>query len=586
MKAATRAEFWRHAQKILRRRLRFAHWLGLSDQHTMLLWSAGAGVLAGLVAAGFLNALRGVQWIFTQRAGDIVAVAREMPLWQRVLTPVLGGLLAGLCLLLSRHFATGKRTTDYLEAISLGDGRLPLRLSLCKAVAALLSVGSGGSIGREGALVQLAALGASRMGVWAGLHAPRLRLLVAAGTAGGVAAAYHAPIAGSLFVAEVVLGSLAMESFGPLIVAAVAATLTARQLGEAAPLYPTQALGLVSWWEAAPMAVLGILAGLVARLSVNWFTRCEGWFARLPVMLPGRMALGGLVVGLISLQWPEVWGNGQSVIGAILEGNWFGLALLGVLVAKLAATGVTTGSGAVGGVLTPTLFLGAALGGLMGQALHGWLPTGTANPAAYALVGMAALLTAMTRAPLVSVVLVFELTLDYDLVVPAMLGAVCAHATASGLHVESVYAESLRRKEAGKPTLRPEELCIRNVVKEPPPAISASATLAEVAERFLHTRRLHLAVVSSSGALVGLVNLHDIKEYLTEIPLGRLVSAEELAHATPLLTPDMSLHATFPAFAGFEGEHLPVVDDASSRRLVGSVAKFDLLLALAGGSSK
>jgi CIC family chloride channel protein len=586
MKTANRAEIWRHAQKILRRRLQVARWLGLSDQHTLLLWAAAAGVLAGLVAAGFLGALRGVQWVFTQRSDDIVMVARQMPPWQRVLTPMAGGLFAGLCLLLIRRFATGKRSTDYLEAISLGDGRLPFRLSLVKAAAALFSVGSGGSIGREGALVQLAALSASRMGVWAGLHATHLRVLVAAGTAGGVAAAYHAPIAGSLFVAEVVLGSLAMESFGPLIVAAVAATLTARQLGEATPLYQTQALGLVSWWESVPMAVLGILAGFGARLCVTWFRRCETWFARLPVILPGRMAAGGLVVGLISVRWPEVWGNGQSVIGAMLKGDWIGFALLGLLLAKLAATGATTGSGAVGGVLTPTLFLGAALGAITGQVVHGWFPAGSADPAAYALVGMAALLAAMTHAPLVSIVLVFELTSDYDMVVPAMLGAVCAHVTASGLSVESVYAESLRRKQVGQTAIRPQDLCVRNVLKESPPTVAANATLGEVANSFLLTRRMNLAVVSPTGELLGLINLHDIKEYLTEVPIGRLVTAEELMQPTPLLTPEMSLHATLEAFTGFQGERLPVVDDASSRRLVGSVAKFDLLLALVGGPQK
>ena len=519
--------------------------------------------------------------MFTWRSGDIVSVVREMPPWQRLVMPALGGLLAGVCLQLTRRLIKGKRSTDYLEAISLGDGRLPLRISLGKAASAALSVGSGGSIGREGALVQLAALAASRMGVLVHMSSPRLRVLVAAGTAGGVAAAYHAPIAGSLFVAEVVLGSLAMESFGPLVVAAVAATLTARFLGEAAPLYLTKSLGLVSWWEVVVMVLLGCLAGFAARVCSTVFHQSEVLFSKIPVPLPARLALGGLLVGLIAMVHPEVCGNGQRVINEILEGNWLGWGLVSLLALKLIATSLTSGSGAVGGVLTPTLFLGAATGGLVGQVINALEPGVTAPSTAYALVGMSALLAAMTRAPLVSIVLVFELTLDYDLMAPAMLAAVSAYATASALGVESIYAGSLRNKREGQPTPPPEALRVSDLAKPPSPTIAAAATLAEIAEIFLRTRRMNLVVITPDGAVVGLVNLHDIKEYLTDTGIGQLVTAEELARVTPVVAPETTLDSTLQIFARFEGEHLPVVESESTKYLVGSISKLDVLLALA-----
>ena len=248
---------------------------------------------------------------------------RELEWWQRLAIPVVGGLMAGLVLLFGKRLHRGESSTDYMEAILIGSGDLPVRSSLVKSLAAMFSIASGGSIGREGPMVQLAAVAASWLGRWRKMSAPQLRLLVACGAAAGIASAYNAPIAGSFFVAEIILGTIAMESLGPLAVAAVAATLTMRALSDAHTLYKVPDFTLHSLWEIGPFVLLGILAGTVAPIFLRSLRKMEWVFAHTKLPLPARLALGGLIVGGLAVWVPEVCGNGYSVVLAILNGGQF-----------------------------------------------------------------------------------------------------------------------------------------------------------------------------------------------------------------------------------------------------------------------
>ncbi|QVL50393.1 MAG: ClcB-like voltage-gated chloride channel protein [Thiocapsa sp.] len=430
------------------RRLPFL--LALKDGDLVfLLLAALAGLLGALVTVVFREGIHALEWLLVGHSGSLVVMALGLPPWQRLLLPAVGGLVAGLILEQIGGRLRGRTTTDYMEAVAVGDGWISVRQSLVKSASSLVTVASGGSIGREGAMVQLSAMVASSIGRVARFPRDRMRLLVAAGAAAGLAAAYNAPIAATLFVAEIVLGSIAIQHIGPLIVAAVIASVTVHDIMGYAPIYEIPSFSLVSDWELGLYVLLGIVAGHLAPIFLGLLGHSHRAFARLPMPLSGRMALGGLIVGAISMYEPAVWGNGYSVVNTVLHEPWVWQALLTVMVLKMIATAATHGSGAVGGAFTPTLFVGALLGVLFGTAVHAVLPVGTGPPSAYAVVGMGAMLAATTHAPLMSILMVFEMTMDYEIVLPLMLAVVTAHYTVRRyVDVAPMYAESLLPREA------------------------------------------------------------------------------------------------------------------------------------------
>lgn len=569
------------------RLLRIRVWLEQAtptETQASLLWAACVGVLGGMCAVAFRAAIHACQHLLTSGSGSLVEVAEQLPSWQRLLVPTAGGFLAGATLLFGMRLARGETSTDYMEAIALRDGVIRTRPSLAKSLSSLLTISSGGSIGREGSMVQLGAWVASFIGRRTGLTTPRLRLLVACGAAAGIASVYNAPIAGALFVAEIVLGSIAMESFGPLIVASVSATLTTRHLLDGRPIFTCPPFTLVSSWEILPYLLLGGVAGVAAPAFLRLLRAAERLFTRPRWPVYARLAAGGFVVGVVSLYCPQVWGNGDIVIGSILRSPWKWTALLTVLGCKLVSTAATLGSGATGGVFTPTLFVGAAIGCLFGQAAHALLPMLTAPPTAYALVGMACLLAGTTHAPLTAILMLFEMTLDYEIILPLMLGVVTAFYVARHLDPRSIYFEALQRKELPRKAPPPTALRVRDLMKPAPSFVTETAGFAEIARRLISDRRNYLYVVGTDGAFRGAIALHDVKEYLGTEGLANLVTAYDLMqHDFPFVAENASLGETLELFATLSGERLPVVNNPLERRLSGSLAKTDVLLTLAHG---
>lgn len=423
--------------------------LGPRDLHLLLLLAAVTGVLGALVTVVFREAIDGLASLYGGHGSSLAAMAVALPAWQRLLIPALGGLIAGLILQEIGTRLRGRTTTDYMEAVAVGDGWISIRQSLVRAASSLFTVASGGSIGREGAMVQLAAMVASALGRLSRLPTDRLRLLVAAGAAAGLAAAYNAPLAATIFVAEIVLGSIALEYIGPVIVAAVIASVTVHDIFGYAPAYAIPEFSLVSDWELGLFLVLGLAAGHLAPLFLRLLERTSQLFAQMPLPLVGRMTIGGLIVGAISVYEPQVWGKGYSVVDSVLLAPWAWQALVTVLVLKMLATAVTLGSGGIGGAFTPTLFVGAMLGALFGTLVHALLPVGTGPVSAYAVVGMGAMLAGTTHAPLMSILMILEMTMDYQIVLPLMLAVVIAHYTAVRYTgVRPMYAESLLPRSA------------------------------------------------------------------------------------------------------------------------------------------
>ncbi len=565
--------------RLLRWRVWLAERLQPTEWQITLAWAALAGFLGALGSLFFAACAEGVHQVLTNSNAGVVESMRLLPWWATMLVPAAGGLLAGMVLLLGKRLLPGKSATDYMEAIVIGDGHLPLRSSLVKITASLFTIGSGGSIGREGPMVQLAALLASFIGRWRRFSRQQLRLLVACGAAAGIASAYHAPIGGSFFVAEIILGSIAMESLGALVAAAVTAALTMQVLGNAEALYLVGDFKLNSPWEMGSYLILGLLAGTIAPFFLKSLRFAESFFVETKLPLIARLTLGGLLVGVIAVNVPEVCGNGYTVVVDILNGRILWLALIGIMCCKWLATASSVGSGAQGGVFTPTLFMGASGGYLFGSAIHGVWPHLAANPQAFALVGMGAFMSAASRAPVMAVIMLFEMTLSYDIILPLMLCSVVAYFTARGIDSHSLYGEVLRRKKAEDPTTVLETGFVRDLLKSDPPTVAPTARFAEIARLFLSVRVNNVYVTNASGRFLGAVSLHDIKPYLGEPGVAELVLAGDIVREDfPRLNPDQILSEALGKFLGNDVQRLPVVDAAGL--LVGSISKNDLMLAI------
>jgi CIC family chloride channel protein len=573
------------------RRLKWWVWftevIHLSDLQITLCWAGIIGFGGALTSIAFRYATSVLHKLMTgSTTPGLVESFMALSWWARLTIPAVGGLLAGLVLYLGTRWRGGVTTSDYMEAVVLGDGKISTRRSMVKCLSAAFTVASGGSIGREGPLVQLSSLVASILGRLRGWSTPRLRLLVGCGAAAGIASAYNAPIAGALFVAEIVLGTVAMEIFGPLVFSSVIATLTIHGFLGADPIYAIPHFSLHSNWEIVPYLLLGLLAGLAAPWFLRLLDLSEKLVGRSRVPLYLKMCVGGLIVGALAVWYPEVCGNGYNAVNSILAGNWGWQIVAVILLCKVLATAATFGSGAVGGVFTPTMFVGASLGYLFG-ALAAHFPAGlTMNPSAFALVGMGAFLAATTHAPIMAIIMIFELTLDYQIILPLMLACVIGYYTSVSFEKRSIYSEALKRKGAGDYRHQLAELHVRDLMKPDPLTVSPTARFAEIGEKFI-ANRFNYLYVTEEGRFLGAISLHDIKNYLNAPELAEVVIAGDIVREDfPIIHPSASLNEALDRFARHVGERLPVVTNHGISRLVGSLAKTDVILALAGSDKR
>jgi CIC family chloride channel protein len=556
-----------------------------SDLQLTLLWAGIVGFCGAICSIAFRLAMGTIHKLLTGSPAPHLAESfAHLSPWQRIVVPAIGGLIAGAILQFGMRWHGQLTTADYMEAVVLGDGKISTRRSLVKCLSALFSIASGGSIGREGPLVQLSSLVASLAGRFQKWSAPRLRLLVGCGAAAGIASAYNAPIAGALFVAEIVLGSVAMEIFGPLVFSSVIATLTVRGFLGGNPLYDIPPFRLNGNWEIVPYLLLGLFAGLLAPWFIRLLRASERLAARIVAPVYLKMCLGGLIVGTIAVFRPEVCGNGYTAVNAILKGEWLWQTLAVILILKVLATSATFGSGAVGGVFTPTLFVGASLGFLFGDLARHFPGHLLINPSAFALVGMGAFLAATTHAPIMAIIMIFELTLDYQIILPLMLACVVGYYTSVSIEKRSIYSEALKRKGAGDYRQQLAELHVRDLMKPNPLVIQPTARFAEIGEKFIASPVNYL-YVTDNGRFIGAVSLHDIKSYLNSPELAALVIAREIVRDNfPTVAPEASLEEAMEHFSHHDGERLPVVGNSGENRLLGSISKTDVILALAGST--
>ncbi len=545
-----------------------------------LLWAAAAGLAGGVATIAFRACISGLVYLETGRVSGLVDAARALPAPLRILFPAVGGLAAGTVLWLERRRSGRDEGGDYMESIVIGDGVVPPGKSFSRSLSSLFSIASGGSIGREGPMVQLAATVASLIARAARMGVPQRRLLVACGAAAGITAAYNAPLAGALFVAEIVLGSIAVESLVPLIVAAMVANLTTHLLAPDVPLYPIHGLEHTAGIVYLSYAAIGVVTGVCGPLFLGLINATRHGVERIPVALPFKMMLGGLGVGLISVWMPEVWGNGYSVVNAVLAGQWVGAALVLLLACKIAATASTVGSGAIGGVFTPALVVGAALGALVSQTFTILLPGAAPQAQAGAAVAMAAFLAATTQAPLTSILMILEMTGAYGLVLPLMLACAVADLVVRTLGAKSIYSAAEHRRQRNAELRDLSSRSVASLLRPSPPAVRDDASIDDVVAAFAQTRFRYLYVVDANDRYRGAIPLYDLRQRLEGAEAATSVgdTASSLTTDLPPLREDMTLQQALARFQTHVGERLPVVDAAN--RLTGAVWKTDVLLEL------
>jgi chloride channel protein, CIC family len=563
-------------KKRLEAALLVAQRLQPSDWQRTLAWSVIVGVTGALATLGFREGLIAIEHLLYRTTGNagLVEAAQRLDWWQRLLAPAIGGWLAGSVLAYAARHARSSPHGDYMEAVVLGRGELEAGNSLLRALSSACSVASGGAIGREGPMVQLAALTGSLLGRWRTMPVPRRRLLVACGAAAGLTTAYGTPIAGALFIAEIVLQSLATETLAPLLIASVSAHATVAALMGSAALYTMPTLPPQSGTTLLLCGALGLVAGLAAPAYLRVLDLAKEGFAKLDIGLPLRLAAGGLIVGALSIVAPQVWGNGFSVVNSVLQGQWVWQSLLLIVVLKLVAVAATTGSGAVGGIFTPTLFMGAVSGALLAFGANSFRDTPLPEPLG-AAVGMGAFLAASTHAPLTSVLMVFEMTENYTVVAPLMLACVLAFSVSRLLRPDSVYASSQKQKAATDPRL----VTARDLLRTDSCTTTPGSSIEEVESRLLESRWRHVYVVDDQKLFLGAIAMHDLAGLLKVPHDPKAPWPRELLHTDyPRLRLAMPLWDVLEVFEAHPGERLPVLDDGG--HLAGHLAKTDLVLML------
>src|SRR5215471_19476606 len=501
-----------------------------------LILAAAAGLLGGFGAIVFRFLTHQLTHLIYGSEDIVRGVGMTLP-WMRVLFPALGGFVGGL---VAHFFFKDKGPSGIshmIEVVSLGRRTVRLRPSLARGASSIAVIASGGSEGREGPIIQIGAASASALARRWKVSPEWVRILTACGMAAGVAGAYNTPIAATLFVLEVVVGSFAMRLFGPAVVSAVVSTVVVRLILGDEPVYQVAPFRLESIFEFLPFAAIGLIAGPASAVFAKALRESKKIFEAIKLPRPITMAIGGAIVGAIGIALPEVWGNGFEANNRILRGNPTLLTLALLFVGKIVATCSTIGSGGVGGVFTPSLLVGATVGGAVAKIFQAVTPWLEAPVGGYALLGMGGLLAGLTRAPLLAILMIFELTQNTEVLLPMMVVSVIAALSARIFEKDSIYVSSLRSagivwentpEATGISTLR-----VSDIMREDAKLIPRTTPLSEIVKAFLATRNLYLYVGDEEGRLLGVVDLHDIKDSFPERELGGVVIAEDLVTEIP-----------------------------------------------------
>ncbi len=558
-----------------RRIIRFPH---PNREVLNLLLAVLIGVLAGYGALLFRYVLKSVQWIFYQHGDDVLAWAHTIPWYMKVLLPAAGGLVVGVVIHFMAREAKGHGVPEVMEAIALRRGHIRKRVALAKVIASAVTIGSGGSVGREGPMVQIGASIGSTVGQVFKVPTIHMKTVVGCGAAAGIAATFNAPIAGVLFALEIIIGDFGLMSFSPVVLASVTATTISRYYLGDLPAFHIPDYHIVSLWEFCFYPLLGVVTGVTALIFTKTVYVFEDGFDLLKI--PGwlKPALGGLLLGAVILAYPEAFGVGYGAMNLSLT-NQMGFWALFILVwVKIIATSITLGSGGSGGIFAPSLFIGAMAGGAFGCAVNWLFPGLAAPPGAYALVAMGGLVAGTTYAPITAILIIFELTGSYSIILPLMITCILATILNSSIKKGSIYTTKLLRRGIDITAGREQTVLRNTLVRESMNSniftLPESATLSQIIDTFKTENASYLHVVNAQNQLTGIISFRDIRAVLLEPNLGMLVIAKDIATLNPsVVTPENTLEKASEVMTDRGVSQLPVVHDLENMQPMGTLTE-------------
>lgn len=517
-------------------------------------------------------------WVGFDRIGTVLGY---MGNWMIFFIPVIGGLAVGLI----SHFIIGKERylgiAGIMESVALGGGRLPYRKIPIKTVAAALSIGSGASVGPADPSVQIGAYLGSMFGQLLRFSDERIRALVASGAAGGIAAAFNAPITGIFFALEIIIGELSVNAFGIVALAAVVSSVFTQAVSGHQPAFHMPAYAFNSIWELPLYFGLGVLSGLSAAFYIRLHHFTRGIFDKWNAPRWFKPVVAGLAVSLVGIYLPQVFGTGYATIEKILDGKPLSVTLLlSLALARLVLTPLCISSGFHGGVFAPALFSGATLGGAYGLVAKQVFPSLNISPPAFAMVGMAAVLAGTIHAPITSFMLLFEMTHDYRIILPLMAAVNVSLFLSWHLQHDSVYTLGLARKgirlERGRDVDVLETITVNEVMETEIVTLRESDSLSLATDLFTRKRDHGLPVLNNAGELTGIITVQDIDRAQGD-DSGMVRTVGEVCTRELLLAyPDETIGAALRRIGVRNVGQLPVVARNNLRRLVGLLRTTDV----------
>ena len=554
-----------------------------SNEYTiMAVLAIIVGLTAGFGAVGFRHLINFFQTLAYGGENDLLELVINLPWYYRVAIPAIGGLIVGPLVYFFAREAKGHGVPEVMEAVALKGGIIRKRVVVVKSLASAVSISTGGSVGREGPIVQIGSAIGSVLGQFMNVSADRMRILVGCGAAAGIAATFNAPIAGSMFALEVILGDFGLATFSPIVISSVVATAISRAFLGDVPAFIVPAYELVSAWELPMYLIMGIFCAVVGVVFTKTLYRFEDLFdgLKFPEYLKG--IIGGLMLGVASLIFPQILGVGYGAIDMALMQQMAWWLLLVLVVVKILATSVTIGSGASGGIFAPSLFLGAMAGGFFGAVVHQLFPNITASPGAYSIVGMGAVVSATTHGPLTAILILFEMTSDYKIILPLMLACIIATIASGQFLRDSIYTLKLARRgvdiKEGKEINVLKSMFVKDVMNTHVETMSEALPLVKMTEKISKSKFNSFPVLNAQNELTGILSFNDYNEAIFDENLKGLVVAGDLA-TTDLVTITMeeNLWTALEKISAKDFAVLPVVSGPEANKLEGVVSRRDII---------
>lgn len=551
-----------------------------SDPAFLLIFAVITGVGAGYGAVIFRWLIHLLTHLFFDGGKTALSFLGR---YYVLIIPAIGGLLVGLITHYLAPETKGHGVPEVMLAIDKEGGRIRFRVALIKAIVSSLSIGSGGSVGREGPIVQIGSSLGSSMGQLFNLSKEKIRILVACGAGGGIAATFNAPLAGIFFALEVIMRDYSPRHISSIVLSSVIATVVSRSYLGNNPAFNIPAYQMNSAWEILFFMAFGLLAAGAGFLFIKVLYRTEDLFNILPLPKYIYPAIGGLMVGIIGLWYPQIFGVGYETIELALNGNVTTVLAIVLLFGKLAATSLTLGSGGSGGVFAPSLFIGAMLGLAFSKLTLVLLPDAGIEPGASALIGMAAVFAAAANAPISAILFLFELTGDYKIILPLMAAVIIAYLVIRGLSPESIYTLKLVRRGHGIQSHKRSDLLEYIVVEEAMSrnviTVSDDQLVKEAGLMIKNTRHRGFPVVDRKNKLCGIITHKDINKAM-EKGLGKHPVSEVMSKDVVTCKPDENLRQVLETLGTKNIGRSPVIDPKYPGTIVGIITRKNIISAI------